>query len=228
MSRAEDIAARVAELTDEINHLAREAGRDPEEILLLAVTKQRSLEEIDAVLAAGIEHIGESKVQEAESKLPYITSTVTRHMVGHLQTNKVHRVLNLFEVIESVDSFHLARELDRRASDEGIDLDVYIEINSSGEPQKNGVEPEEFWDLADAIIELPTLHLEGMMTIGPLTDNPKDIRESFDMTRDLFEQAVNRGYPLHVLSMGMSDDYALAIAAGATELRLGKAIFAAR
>ena len=228
MTRAEEITARIAELNQEIAELARKGGRYPEEIVLLAVTKQRTIEEVQATIAAGLENLGESRVQEAEMKIPYITAAVTSHMIGHLQTNKVNRAAHLFNVVQSVDSIHLAKALDRRASDEGLELDIYLEINSSGEPQKSGIEPVDFWELADYVVELPCLHLEGLMTVGPMTDSEDDIKEAFDLTRSLFDSACARGFPLRMLSMGMSADYPLAIAAGANLVRLGTAIYVPR
>lgn len=196
----------------------------------MAVSKTFPPEDILAAAQAGIRDIGENRVQEAVSKFPEVGRAVTWHMVGHLQTNKVKKALEVFDWIHSVDSLHLAQEIQKRAERAGRTVDVLIEVNVSGEPTKYGVSPEEAPTLAEAVGKLPGLRLQGLMTIAPIVDEPEEARPYFARLRELRDEIVAAGAAesLPHLSMGMTDDFEVAIEEGATMVRIGRAIFGER
>ncbi len=188
-------------------------------VLLLAVTKNVELPQIIEALEAGITDIGESYVQEAKSKIPILKSKFPKvrfHLIGHLQTNKVKAALELFDVIQSVDSLHLAEEISKRALKP---IEIFIEVNTSGEESKFGIAPDQALSLIGRIAGLPNLRLIGLMTIGDGT------RECFRKLRAIKDQA---GIPGLKLSMGMSHDYAIAIEEGSDIIRVGTGIFGPR
>ncbi len=177
----------------------------------------------------GLPDIGESRVQEAEEKFAQIGHIGRYHLVGHLQSNKVKKAVQLFDVIHSVDSLKLAEEISKRAAEQDKTIDCLIEVNTSEEPQKHGVQPTEAVALIREIFPLPHLRLVGLMTVGPLTDNADRIRDAFRMLRHLlFHGQDIAGPQFSELSMGMSGDFDLAIQEGATMIRLGTALFGAR
>lgn len=188
---------------------------------IIAVTKNVPLDAIVEAVKAGITDIGENRIQEAALKLPNLKKQypdLKFHMIGHLQTNKVKTALELFDVIQSVDSLHLAEEISKRAKKP---VEIMIEVNTSGEASKYGVTPEKTLELVQQVFHLPNLKVTGLMTIGPLTDDKEKVRAAFRMLREL---KVKSGLP-H-LSMGMSDDYPLAIEEGSDIIRIGRALFA--
>ncbi len=195
-------------------------------ITIVAVTKTFGPEVVREALEIGIHHIGENRVQEASEKFPALSGFVfTRHLIGHLQSNKINKALQLFDVIQSVDSLELAQGLEKRLSRE---LPVFIEVNTSQEPSKHGVEPERALELIAEVKAMSHLRIQGLMTVGPLTDDETTIRRSFQLLRRLRDEAQGWfSYPLE-LSMGMSDDYRIAIEEGSTMLRLGRALFGTR
>lgn len=225
----ETIAKNLVTIRGKIFEICAATGRRMDEITLIAVTKTVPCEGIRMALADGIHEIGESRVQEAESKIEELRGKVRMHMIGHLQSNKVKKAVQMFDVIQSIDSIELANEISRRAGEAGRSIECLIEVNSSGESQKQGVEPRHALDLVKRVRELPHLHLVGLMTIGPLSTKENKIRESFRHTREQFEKAKDIvGKSFHTLSMGMSGDYEIAIEEGSTMLRLGGAIFGKR
>ncbi len=182
----------------------------------MAVTKNRSLEEIKRVIEQhGIEIIGENRIQEAKEKFPHLQG-VEKHFIGHLQTNKARIAVELCDVIETVDSERLARALDKA----GQDIRVYIQVNISREEQKGGILEEDLPGLIKLVRELPHLKLEGLMTIAENTSDQEALRKQFTRMRELQEE-----YNLPELSMGMSQDHKLAIECGATIVRLGRILF---
>ncbi len=204
-------------------------GRKPEEITIVAVTKEFPLMTIRRAVEIGLKHIGENRIQEAESKIAELGPIAAFHMLGHLQSNKSRKAVQLFDVIQSVDSLNLAEDIDRHARIAGRKIECFIQVNCSGESQKFGVSPDQCLDLVEKTSKLSQIKLGGLMTIGSLSDNEKAIRASFAQCRELF--GVGRkiaGPEFKHLSMGMSDDYHLAIAEGATMIRLGAAIFGPR
>ncbi|MCX7881951.1 MAG: YggS family pyridoxal phosphate-dependent enzyme [Brevinematales bacterium] len=195
-------------------------------VTIIAVTKTFGPEVVREALEVGISHIGENRVQEAEEKFSQLQGFhFTRHLVGHLQSNKINKALHCFDVIQSVESLALAEGISKRLEKE---LPIFIEVNTSGEPSKYGISPDMALELIARIKELPHLSLRGLMTVGPLTDDEKRIRKAFSLLRHLRDEAQRWfDYPLE-LSMGMSDDYLLAIEEGSTMIRLGRALFGSR
>jgi len=187
---------------------------------IVAVTKGVPIEEMLEAIKAGVTDIGENRIQEALLKIPNLklqTSNVKFHMIGHLQTNKVKTALELFDVIQSVDSLHLAEEISKRAAKP---VEIMIEVNTSGEESKYGVQPEKTLELVRQVSGLPNLKVTGLMTIGPMTSDLRPIKQAFRKLRELRDQA-----GLKHLSMGMSDDYPLAIEEGSDIIRIGRVLF---
>jgi pyridoxal phosphate enzyme (YggS family) len=220
---AVSIAGRVEDVRRRITSACERSGRAPEEVTLVAVTKGVAPKAIREAVDAGVRHLGENRVQEAEAKqraLGDIDRLVTWHMVGHLQTNKVKLAMGLFAIIHSVDSFHLAEAISKRSS---ARRPILLEVNVSEEPSKYGFTPDELPRQYAAIAQLPALDVRGLMTVAPQTANAENMRPHF---RRLREAAERLG--LQELSMGMSDDFEVAVEEGATHLRIGRAIFGER
>jgi hypothetical protein len=203
------------------------AGRPSGGVRLLAVTKGVPADAIREALRLGQTEMGESRIQEAEPKIALVGPGPRWHLVGHLQTNKVKRAVALFEEIHSIDSERLAEEVSRRAAEAGRTPAVYVEVNTSGDATKHGVAPEGLLALIERVRSLPALRPEGLMTIGPLRGGAEGARDSFRRLRALRDLAVERALlPADAgLSMGMSDDYEIAIEEGATIVRVGSALF---
>ena len=215
------IAENLARVRERITRACQRAGRHPGEITLVAVAKGVGLEKILEAHSLGISHFGENRVQEAQEKTPFLKHLdVTLHMVGHLQTNKVKLALELFHTIDSVDSIPLAQALSRRAM---APLPILMEVNVSGEASKFGFSPQALPRALEEIARLPNLEVRGLMTVAPLVEDPQEVRPVFAKLRELA-----RALGLKELSMGMSDDFAVAIEEGATHVRLGRAIFGER
>jgi len=215
-------------IREKIEKILREI---PDGVILIAATKGRTSEEINEAIEAGIEIIGENYVQEAEKKFKIIGRKVKWHMIGHLQTNKVKKALEIFDMIETVDSEKLAREIDKEAKKRNIVFPVLIEINSGREKQKSGVFPEDAEKLIYEISNYENIKIEGLMTMGPFVKNPEDIRPYFRLTKELFEKFKDLNLPnveMKYLSMGMSDTWKIAIEEGANIIRIGTAIFGPR
>ena len=196
---------------------------------MVAVTKTHPAATIMTAIAGGLHNIGESRLQDAEPKLLEVGHIARFHMVGHLQSNKAKKAVELFDVIQSVDSLKLATEINHHA--EAIDrtIECYVQVNCSGESQKSGVAPEECLKLLKQINELPAISLTGLMTIGPLTEDTDEIRQAFRRCNELFKQGRDLiGSDFDTLSMGMSDDFELAIAEGSTMIRVGTLLFGER
>jgi len=203
----------------------------PGGIILVAATKSRSAEEIREAIEGGIKVVGKNYVQEAEDKFKQIGRIVRWHMIGHLQRNKVEKALDIFDCIDTVDSFRLAKEIDKYAGKKGFIFPVLVEINSGREQQKSGVMPEDAEKLIYEISQLKNIKVEGLMTMGPLVNNPEDIRPFFRLTKELFDTLKEKKQPnveIKYLSMGMSDTWKIAIEEGANMVRIGTAIFGPR
>ena len=213
------IRERVDELRSRIDAATARAGRAPESVTLVAVSKTKPLEDLLAAYEAGVRHFGENRVQEAEAKYPSLPDDAVRHLIGPLQSNKVNRAVRLASVIETVDSAPLAAKLDAAAAREGKRLTVFLEVNTGGEATKAGVSEDGLADLVAAVRALASLDLRGLMTIPP----PGATRPHFARLRELAAR-----HALPGLSMGMSDDFEDAILEGATEVRIGGALFGAR
>ncbi len=222
--RLSTIAERVEAVRLRIADACRRSGRSSDEVTLVAVTKGFTSEVVREGAAAGLRHFGENRVQEAQAKLPQLTDISPRptwHMVGHLQTNKVKTALGLFDIIHSVDSLHLAEAISRRAPP-SVRVPVLLEVNVGGEPAKYGLSPEELPAQAEAIRSLPGLDVRGLMTVAPMT-GADEVRPVFRSLRRLADSL-----RLKELSMGMTDDFEVALEEGATIVRVGRAIFGER
>jgi len=225
------IRDNIARVRDRITAAVLRAGRDPSEIHLVAVSKGFPLESSDEALAAGVTILGENKVQEARNKYPHLAGRAELHMVGHLQTNKAGRAIEMFDMIQSVDSDRIARALDGRAAAAGKSQRVLIEVNTSGEESKFGVGPENLDSLIETLAQCPHLRVEGLMTIGPLGGGEAGARASFALLRSFLPRLSAGGLAepdIPQLSMGMTGDFEAAIEEGATLVRVGTAIFGSR
>lgn len=203
----------------------------PEGVELVAATKKRSIDEILRAIDAGVKIVGENYVQEAERKYKVIGPRVKWHMIGHLQKNKVKKAVEIFDMIHTVDSFSLAQCISKACARIGKVMPILIEINIGRESQKAGVFPEDVQQLANSIVELPYVRLSGVMSMGPLVDNPEKIRYYFRNVRDIFNRLKSELVMVDYfkyLSLGMSDTYRIAVEEGANMVRIGTAIFGPR
>ncbi len=236
MSKVRENLLRVME---RIEKAAQRVGRDPREIKLVAVSKTVEATRIKEAIEAGISILGENYVQEAKKKIeeigrPACTERfgegrpVAWHFIGHLQSNKAKYAVQLFDMVHSLDSIPLAEELNRRAEQADRMIKVLIEINLSGEGTKFGTDEEKILNLAKRILQLNHLSLEGLMTMPPYFDSPEMSRPYYIKLRELKERLVREKIPMRELSMGMSNDFEIAIEEGATYVRVGTAIFGPR
>jgi pyridoxal phosphate enzyme (YggS family) len=222
VSRADEIAGNAAALEQRIAAACDRAGRARAGVQLVAVTKTFPATDVTAAIAAGMTNVGENRVQETREKQPLVRGSSRWHLIGHLQTNKAKDAVRLYDVIQTVDSLDLGQKLARAAEAAGKRPEILIEVNIGGEPQKAGVEPADVAALAAALRALPSLHLTGLMTIPPHGE-PDAMRPHFRELRALRDQL-----GLEQLSMGMTDDFEVAIEEGATIIRVGRAIFGSR
>jgi len=225
------IAENLQNVLDKIGAAALKSGRTQEDITLVAVSKTRAVAELDAVLAAGALHLGENRVQEAETKRPEVSGNGVWHLIGHLQSNKAKKAASLFDWIDAVDSMKVADILSSTAHDLEKTLDVLVQINISGEGVKSGVELSRAAELASYIAEKKALRLRGIMTIGSFGASESLARAEFQKMRTLYDtlrETDSYGPNFDTLSMGMSGDYEAAIEEGATMVRVGTAIFGQR
>jgi hypothetical protein len=203
----------------------------PPGVELVAAAKTRTAAEILEAVEAGVRTVGENYVQEAAEIFPALGRRVRWHFIGHLQTNKVKRAVEIFDLVETVDSLTLGREIDKRAAADGRTVDVLVEVNSGREPQKAGVMPDDTEALIRSLAALPRLRVLGLMTMGPYEGDPEDSRPYFKETRRVFEALKQSGVPgveMRHLSMGMSHSWRAAVEEGATMVRLGTALFGPR
>lgn len=225
------IADNIRIIEEEKAEAAVRVGRDPSSVLLCAVTKTYPPEMINEAIDAGVTDIGENKVQEIVDKYDKVKK-VRWHMIGHLQTNKVKYIIDKVCMIHSVESLKLAREIDRRAAQHNLEMDILIEVNTARDPAKFGVSPEETEALIrDILDECPHIRVRGLMTIAPYADDPEEVRPYFRETRELYDRLSAMELPrldFRYLSMGMSNDRVIAVEEGSTIIRVGSAIFGAR
>ncbi len=229
------ISENIAGILDRIESASRRAGRAPDHVVLMAVTKTHPAERIREAYAAGLRLFGENRVQEFAGKAAALAdlSDAQWHMIGHLQTNKAARTVELFHAVDSVDSVKLAEKLESGARQVGKKIRVLIEINIGGELAKSGVAPEsnEFEELLQATPRFEALEFSGLMTVPPFTEDPQGARPFFRKMRELRDRIAARNLPgirMDVLSMGMSHDFEVAIEEGSTCVRVGTAIFGER
>ena len=223
------ITENILQINDRISRAARKAGRDPGEITLIAVTKTVETKSIKEAISAGLRVFGENYVQEAQEKMGKIKDKHLKwHFIGHLQKNKAKLAIELFDMIHTVESVDLAKELNKRAQEP---LDILIQVNIAREKTKGGVDAEGAVKLAKAISAMPNLRLRGLMSIPPFFEQAEMSRPYFAMLRRLAERINKEKFPgvfIRDLSMGMSNDFEVAIEEGATMIRIGTAIFGSR
>ena len=221
-SRLKDVKAR-------ISAAAKECGRAPEDIKLIAVTKTYPIEAMNEAIRLGVTDIGENKPQEIRDKFDNVLP-VNWHLIGHLQTNKVKYIIDRCTLIHSVDSIKLMAEIDRQAQNHNRDIDILIQVNISGEESKSGIAPDELPSLLEYAKNLTNTHVKGLMTIAPKCDIG-EVSRHFSNMKELFDQTAKQSYrnvTMTELSMGMSGDFETAIKHGATMVRIGSLIFGPR
>jgi hypothetical protein len=230
------LKARLESINQRIAAACERAGRQASEITLVAVSKTVAPARIREAIEAGIRNLGENRVQEAAAKIPELGAVaeehqVRWHLIGHLQSNKARRAVELFDVVQSVDSFKLAERLDHIAGEFDRRLPVFIEVNLGGEESKSGVAPDQVLRLCEQVGKFARLELKGLMAVPPFSENPEDARPFFQRLRQLRDEARETGASdagFADLSMGMSNDFEVAIEEGATFVRIGTALFDAR
>lgn len=225
------IAERLHRLEERIAAACDRAGRRRDAVTLVAVTKTRSIPEIEEVLAAGVSNIAENFVQEMQAKFEQVSRRASWHFIGHLQRNKAKTAVRMAAWIHSIDSLRLAEEVSRRALELGKRQPVLIEVNVSGEESKFGLAPDDVRALLPELRKLDGLDVRGLMTMAPLVEDPETVRPIFARTRELAEELAALKVPgvqMVELSMGMTSDFEVAIEEGATMIRVGQAIFGPR
>lgn len=224
-----DIAANLKAIQEKINAACVRAGRDPASVTLMAVTKTHPPPAVQAAVDAGIIYCGENKVQEAKAKIPQCPGKIRWQFIGHLQSNKARDAVELFEMIQSVDSLALAQEINKRCEQAGKHMPVLLEVNLAGEASKFGYAPERLLAEFNDLNALPRLEIHGLMTVPPWKPVAEQVRPFFREARELKQRCEDLlGAPLPQLSMGMSGDFEVAIEEGATIVRIGTALFGER
>ena len=231
MDTMQSIRENVAAIEAKIAAAAKRAGRNPEDILLLAVSKTKPVEMIQEAVDCGLTALGENKVQEIMEKFEPMGKGVHWHLIGHLQTNKVKYIIDKVDMIHSVESLRLAQEIDKRAAAAKVIMDILVEVNIAGEESKFGVRPEDTEVFLRELSKFDNIHVRGLMTVAPFVNNPEENRVYFRKMRELLV-AMNAkkidNISMDVLSMGMTGDYEVAIEEGATIVRVGTGIFGER
>lgn len=227
------ISNRLAKIRQSIDSVCQKTGRSSSDIHIIGASKYANAQQLQEALEAGLTDIGENRVQDAKEKFDALGLTrnkFTKHMIGHLQTNKAKLAVELFDMIQSVDSLKLAEEIDKQAEKMTREMDVLVEVNTSGEEQKFGLTPSQVPALVAQIAELENIRVLGLMTIAANSDDEKIIRNCFKTLRRLFDQLKEQYHDhprvsMQFLSMGMTNDYLIAIEEGANMVRIGRAIF---
>jgi PLP dependent protein len=227
----EMINENIARIQERMASACGRVGRNLDDVVLVGVTKYADAFQTAEAVEAGLAHIGENRIHQAREKFLSIDSAcVTKHMIGHLQTNKVKEALEIFDIIQSVDSLKLAQSIERHAENLGRDVEIFIQVNTSKEERKHGIDASDFDALIDKISEFRHTHLIGLMTMAPFVEDEEIIRDSFRKLRAL-KEGVDGKYSAHeqiemkYLSMGMSADFEIAIEEGSNMVRIGQAIF---
>ncbi|MEK6646020.1 MAG: YggS family pyridoxal phosphate-dependent enzyme [Candidatus Firestonebacteria bacterium] len=226
-----NITENFKKVQDRINTSALKLGRDPKQIKLIAVTKTIDADIIKEAISSGIIAIGENKVQDAKDKFIAIGNTIEWHMIGALQTNKVKDAVRIFDMIHSLDRINLAQEIDKEGKKADKVIKTLIEVNITEDPAKHGILIKDIWGLLQAVANMTHINVEGLMTIAPYGEDTKKIRKCFYILRRLaedIEQDMLNNINMKYLSMGMSNDFEIAIEEGANILRIGTAIFGER
>lgn len=224
-----DLAANLEKIQLEIARACERAGRPPESVALMAVSKGHPPETVRAAANFGLTLFGENKVQEGKAKIPLCPGRLRWHMIGHLQSNKCRDAVHFFELIQGVDSLAIAQEIDKWADKGAKTMPLLLEVNVAGEATKFGFRPEQLLADLKAINALHKIEIHGLMAMAPWTPEPEKVRPVFRRLRELKEECEQQlGAPLPILSMGMSSDFAVAIEEGSTLVRIGTALFGTR
>lgn len=222
----------IKRIREQIAEAALRSGRKSEDVRFMAVTKLQENYLVNRAIADGIDLIGENYVKEFLDKKDFLNlDGVEKHLIGHLQTNKVRKIITEVDMIESVDSMEVAEEIERQCEKHGVDMNVLIEVNIGGEQSKTGFDISEVEEKAAQISELGRVKIQGLMTIPPATDDKRELRRLFEEMRKLFVDIQDKkqdNINMNILSMGMSHDYTEAVECGSTEVRIGSAVFGAR
>ena len=229
--RMKEISENIAGVQERIRQACQRSHRDPSEVTLIAVSKTKPVEDLEYAIAAGMTSFGENKVQELTMKMDTITEPLHWNMIGHLQKNKVKYIVGRAELIHSVDSLDLAQKIQSEAAKKNAVANILLEVNVSGEESKFGIRPEQLEDLVRQIAVLPNVHIKGLMTVAPFTEDPEENRQYFRNLRNLAVDIKSKNIDnvtMSVLSMGMTGDYMVAIEEGATMVRVGTGIFGER
>lgn len=227
----DNIQVNINDIRKEISQICQNCGRNPEDITLIAVTKTIDPDRINYAVECGASDLGENKVQEIMDKYDNISKNVKWHLIGHLQSNKVKYIIDKVELIHSVDSFKLAEEISKRAEKHNLKKDVLVQINVAKEDTKFGIDIEAAVDFVKSISGLDNICIKGLMTIAPYDENPELVRPVFRQLKEKFDELAQMNLPntdMKYLSMGMSNDYPVAIEEGANMIRIGTAIFGKR
>jgi pyridoxal phosphate enzyme (YggS family) len=231
VNNLDDIQVKIAEIKEEINQICHRCGRNPEDITLIVVTKTVDPERINYAVDCGVTNLGENKVQEIVDKYETVPKSIKWHLIGHLQTNKVKYIIDKVELIHSVDSVKLAEEISKRAEKYHITKDVLVQINVAEEESKFGIALEDAVSFVKSISVFDNISIKGLMTIAPYSENPEGVRPVFRQLKEKFDELAQMNLPnteMKYLSMGMSNDYNVAIEEGANMIRIGTAIFGKR
>ena len=227
----EELRNNLESVRDSIDRAAARAGRNPEDVLLLPVTKTLGADVVEQAWQLGIRQVGENKVQEILSKKEVMGEKMQFHMIGHLQRNKVHQVLDKVCLIHSVDSVRLAEEINREAEKKGLTARILLELNVAREESKYGILEEDLDALLQNLARFQHIRVEGLMTVAPFVENPEENRKIFRRMREIFidirQKKVNN-IDMQILSMGMTNDYEIAVEEGATIVRVGTGLFGHR
>lgn len=219
------------EVQENIRKACERSGRNPEDVTLIAVSKTKPVSDIEQIYAAGIREFGENKVQEMNDKQKVLPGDINWHMIGHLQRNKVKYIVDNVAMIHSVDSVRLAEEISKEAVKKNVAVDILVEVNVAKEESKFGFYTEDVGQFVEQISKLPGINIKGLMTSAPFVDNPEDNRQYFkklkDLSVDINAKNIDNVH-MDFLSMGMTNDYVVAVEEGATHVRVGTAIFGHR
>jgi hypothetical protein len=222
-----DIHSHLIKIREKIEQACAKSGRSPHEVTVVAVTKYIGAEQMEAVFEAGLEHIGENRIQDALPKWERFGGKGIWHFIGHLQTNKVKYVLGKFQYIHSLDRLSLAKEIEKRAAPLGLHVPCFVQVNVSGERTKYGLSPDELEPFIEQLQDFPHIKAVGLMTMAPYEDDPERTRPVFHQLKALQVKLQEKKFPhapLTELSMGMSNDYPIAVEEGATYVRLGSCL----
>ncbi|NMA02353.1 MAG: YggS family pyridoxal phosphate-dependent enzyme [Clostridia bacterium] len=226
-----DIAANLERINVEIQTALLKAKNPKEKVMLVPVTKNRSISEINKVIAAGYQVLGENRVQELQEKFPQVPTNIEWHLIGHLQRNKVKYITDKVRLIHSLDSYKLALEINRRMQPQNRPMNCLIQVNVAMEKNKHGLEMQEVIPFLEEVSLLPFLKIKGLMTIAPQVDDPEEVRPIFRELAKLFASLKKKDLPnveMDFLSMGMTNDFSVAVEEGANIVRIGSAIFGPR